>query len=726
MPIYQYKGKSYSIDTDDPDEARRKITQYLEVNEPGATRSFGRSAASLADVGLNAVTGTLDLLAYPLARAYYGTTMDPQQAAERARQETTSPKDIIGRTLNIAQTPQYQGEAARRGTQFVGEQLQPVIESVAQSTGMPAPDVENILGTTTLAAAPGVSRAAAPVARRTMQAAEDVVGTTARVAAAPVRAGAQVAEGLFGGVTGRIAKPGETPGPLQAPSSRIPLGETYIDPLDWARFQRGEITLDQLRARPIQELAESGLFTKPALALAGREMPVTGQGARAFGEALGRQYQRNPLTGAIDIGVGALGLPPPVASYRVAQGLADYYLSGRGFDPQLPQQLQAARGQAGVDIMRQRALNQPLQIPYNPTPAQPVAPGPIYVSPEGVAGTNVNQVSQAGAQQRYAPQPVAPVAPPAATAAQIQETAAQRAQQFPVRTPEQQAILEQIRARGAAQREAALAARAQATMGTNYQPPAAAAPLAPPPTLAERRAALDQDPRQRLFENETPVAPVAPVEPTVRPFESIEERPRTGLDDANLQRMIDRNPGLARNPIYRRKGTLSMIAGTPDDTFASLTRQSTEISPGVIQTTSRLPVSERNPNGITITETRNNLGLAHGYLARRYDFGDEDILEIGESVSGFGGVPGIERSYTLESGAVTLTRVRNMNDVPGNYMYDVTVRRGDKMLSYTEQNKNTSGDQSVLKGTGIDPKTFKKDIDLLIDEFEKRIPGKNK
>ena len=552
MPIYEYQGKTYDIATDDPEEARRKIKGYLDINEPGKTREFGRAAASLADVGLNAVTGTLDYLAYPFARAYYGMNMPADQAAARAREETTSPKDIIGRTLGITQTPQYQGEAARRGTQFVGEQIQPVIKSAAEYTGMPESDIESMLGTATLAAAPGAARVAGPAARRTVQAAEDVVGTTARVAAAPVRAGAQVAEGLFGGVTGRIARPGETPGPLQTPSSRIPLGETFIDPADWGRFQRGEITLDQLRARPIQELPRNAV-DRAALAMAGNEMPAAGQSMRAFGEALGRQYRRNPLTSAIDIGVGALGLPPPVASYRVGQGLADYYLSRRGFDPNLPQQLQAAQGQAGVDIMRQRAMNQPPRIPYNPTPAQPVAPGPIYVSPEGVAGTNVNQVSQAGAQQRYAPQPVAPQA---ATPAQIQAAAAQRVEQYPVRSPEQQAILEQIRARGAAQREAELAARAQATMGENYQAPAAA-PVAPPMTLDQRRASLADQPINRLFEQEQPVTPVAPTE--IKPFTTVEERPRTALDDVNEQRAIESNPGLARNPIYQRKGTLSMV-----------------------------------------------------------------------------------------------------------------------------------------------------------------------
>jgi hypothetical protein len=478
MPIYEYKGKSYDISTQDPAEAKRKILGYLDVNEPGTLREFGRSAASLADVALNAATGTIDYLAYPLARAYYGQSMPPEQAAQRARTETTSPKDMIGTALGITGTPQYQGEAARQGTQFVGEQIQPVIKGAAQYTGLPEADIESMLGSAAMAAAPGVARAAGPIAQKTAQAA----GTAASVATAPIRAGAQFTEGVFGGVTGRIAKPGQTPGPLQSPSSRIPLGETFIDPADWAKFQRGEITVDQLQSRPIQEFAK-GPVDRAAVALSGETVPAAGQGMRAFGEALGRQYKRSPITSAIDIGVSALGLPPPVISYRAAQGLADAYLARRGFDPNLPKELQAAQGQAGVDIMRQRAMNQPPALTYNPSPAPgPVAPGPMYVSPEGVASPDIQAASVAGAQQKYAPQVV-----PGDAKAAVQAKAADIVSQTPIRTPEQQAIIDQIRERAAREREAKLAERAQLMAGSGYRPPADLAPApapAPAPTPA--------------------------------------------------------------------------------------------------------------------------------------------------------------------------------------------------------------------------------------------------
>lgn len=579
MPIYEYQGKSYDIATTDADEARRKIQAYLDVNEPGALRSFGRSAASTADVALNAATGTLDVLARPFARAYYGGIkgMTGDELENRITAETTSPKDIIGRSLGITETPQYQNEAARRGTQALGQMIeQNVINPVAEATGMTPGYVSDVatVASAGLPAIPGVARAGSRVGMaggQAMYAAErgatQAAKTAGRVAMAPVRAAAQTTQGLFGGATGRIAAPGRTPGPLQTPSSRIPLGETYIDPADWARFQRGEITLDQLQNRPIEQLPRNAV-DRAALALAGNEMPAAGQGFRAFGEALGRQYARRPFLGLLDIGAGSLGVPPPVATYRGMQALGDLYLSKRGFDPNLPQQLQAAQGQAGVDIMRQRAANQPLRIPYNPTPAQPAPPPTMYVSPEGVAGTNVGQVSQAGAQQKYAPQPRV-----VATPESIQAEAAQKAAQGVVQNDKTAAIIEQIRAR----REAELAAKAQAAAGSNYRPPAVE-PVAPaqpaaPRTLAERQAALKGQPSQTLFEE---TQPVQPVKPDVE-YGSPEWQAREAERSAALQERLDqptsaledyndwkRDPaGYIRRQGRGRPGTLGMVSPKP-------------------------------------------------------------------------------------------------------------------------------------------------------------------
>lgn len=300
------------------------------------------------------------------------------------------------------------------------------------------------------------------------------------VAMAPVEA----AQGFMGAVTGRTAAPGRTPGPLQTPSSRVPLGPTYIDPLDWAKYQAGEIPIQQVQPRPIQQLPESMMFGRPALALAGNEMPIAGQGAKAFGEAMGRQYRQQPILGAIDIGAGAMGIPPPVATYRAAQAAADAYLSGRGFDPNLPAQYAAAMRQADMGPPR----------PAGAPVAGPVAPPPIGTQNQMMLPLS-NQIAQPPQQFNLSTTPgFVPPQPSAQNLQQaVQQAAASRVQGMPpvagpavpAMTEQQRAIIEQIRSRGRQQeqaptldleqmakyREADLAMQARKAAGEAYQPP---------------------------------------------------------------------------------------------------------------------------------------------------------------------------------------------------------------------------------------------------------------
>jgi hypothetical protein len=125
-----------------------KVSEFL--------RGTGRSAASLIDTGLNAVTGAVDVAAYPLARAYYGQQMPAEAAAARAQAETTSPKNIIGTALGITKTPEYQGEASRRAMEYVGSHINDGIDAIqhgliSMGITLPKADVESMINHATLA-----------------------------------------------------------------------------------------------------------------------------------------------------------------------------------------------------------------------------------------------------------------------------------------------------------------------------------------------------------------------------------------------------------------------------------------------------------------------------------------------------------------------------------------------------------------------------------------------
>jgi hypothetical protein len=304
------------------------IPKYSAQNESLA-QTFGRSSASLADSALNALTGTLDVAAYPLARAYYGMTGNrtPEQAAAMAQQETTSPKDLVGRAFGVTGTPGYENAPIRKLGTAVGETInEGAIKPIAQATGLPEQDVGSLANLATMAAGPAIPK----VAR--------AVGSGVKATAG---AAGDVAGGALGRATGYIAAPGETPRPWQSASSRVQLQDTYIPDAGLKMLKQNPgMTVDQL-PKELGPQPTSNLPKGP-LAITGGHVPVAGQAWRATGEQLGETY-RNPLTAALDIG-SAIGTGVPlVSSYKGlsagAKAVANKILSKQGFSALTPEQV---------------------------------------------------------------------------------------------------------------------------------------------------------------------------------------------------------------------------------------------------------------------------------------------------------------------------------------------------------------------------------------------------
>lgn len=306
MPLYEYKGQLYELSTNDPNEAKRKIQSSLGEGTPTLkerAKDVGKIFASAADVALNALTGTLDVAAYPLARAYYGMKMPPEQAAQRAQQETTSPKDIIGRRLGITEQPAYQAEATRRGTQAIGEAVTPVVEAISEQTGAPQQDVANVLGTLSA----GVPMAGKAVVK-------------------PIQP-------VIKGFTEGVRRPEYQRSPTTA---FAPLESSYVPRPTVEKFMAAA---PEQRAAMLPEIEQArrgseSLFSSPVDMLAKNLAPTTkageplipysGMTRQAFGEQLGRDLSNRPLpTTAAGLGgavVGGLlgGLPGALVGGAIA------------------------------------------------------------------------------------------------------------------------------------------------------------------------------------------------------------------------------------------------------------------------------------------------------------------------------------------------------------------------------------------------------------------------
>lgn len=129
---------------------------------PGFMTKLGRGAASLADVTLGGlIPGAVQFGAYPLARL----GRSPEEAQAATQRLVSAVDQPFGKAFGVTQTPEYQQESGRQLLDFIGQNFQKGAKFISEKTGLPAADVENIIGTATLAA-PKVVPAVAQAAQR--------------------------------------------------------------------------------------------------------------------------------------------------------------------------------------------------------------------------------------------------------------------------------------------------------------------------------------------------------------------------------------------------------------------------------------------------------------------------------------------------------------------------------------------------------------------------------
>lgn len=130
--------------------------------------ALGRGAASLADVTVGAVLPAVaQQVVYPFARI----GRSPEEAQRITGGVVSAVDKPFGKAFGVTETPEYKGEAAQRLMGFIGENFQKGAEWISQQTGVPTGDVENMMGSLTLAA-PAVAK---PVARAVKQVAAPAV-----------------------------------------------------------------------------------------------------------------------------------------------------------------------------------------------------------------------------------------------------------------------------------------------------------------------------------------------------------------------------------------------------------------------------------------------------------------------------------------------------------------------------------------------------------------------
>ena len=145
---------------------------------PGAMTQLGRSAASLADVTVGGVIpAVVQQVAYPFLRV----GRSPEEATARTQSLVSGLEKPFGKTFGVAGTPEYEQEAGRQILDFIGQNFQKGAKWISERTGVPASDVENIIGTATVAA----PKVAPVVAREAVKAGKQVAENVAVAAKMP-------------------------------------------------------------------------------------------------------------------------------------------------------------------------------------------------------------------------------------------------------------------------------------------------------------------------------------------------------------------------------------------------------------------------------------------------------------------------------------------------------------------------------------------------------------
>lgn len=198
-----------------PSKVRDLIGQILSKTQE-AKQQLGAATASLADVTIGGIIpGVAGPVTYAGARALGKT---PEEAAALEQKVVSATEKPFGKALGVTEMPTYKGEASRQIMDFIGQNINKGAEWIAQKTGLPVADVQNMMGTAMVGAAPAVPKVAAAAGR-----AGEVVAKPFREAAAELEVGKPAAPAAPAGSLGSAAA--QKASQIQELASRLPENE---------------------------------------------------------------------------------------------------------------------------------------------------------------------------------------------------------------------------------------------------------------------------------------------------------------------------------------------------------------------------------------------------------------------------------------------------------------------------------------------------------------------
>jgi hypothetical protein len=375
MPIYVYNGVHYDIDTTDPVAAKNKIIASLPPEKSTVDKFLEPlKNMSIQDWGQNSMLA-------PALKTMSAVTpfgmLQPRVGAQNLQQGS---KQLVNKGMEmgkgLANMVMNPAETAQNAYNAITERPAETAGNLAKSIIY---DPETMIG--------------APAAAKSLY-------NTGKVA---VKAPYNFAVGAGRG----LAYPqGSSPN-----SALLPISPTYVPHEQVKEFMAGKRPASSLTQEPTAPLYENNPVANWAYGMAPENadklklVPAAGKFFEGLGENIGSGWRTNPFQTVGDIAGLVAGVGPAYSAAKAVPTAASALLSrATNLDPAFPAAQAAAMAREAAGPV---APATPPAPPAGPPPLQlgytPAQPPPIYVSPEGVASTNMRAADRAGINSKYPP-----------------------------------------------------------------------------------------------------------------------------------------------------------------------------------------------------------------------------------------------------------------------------------------------------------------------------------
>ena len=151
--------------------------EVAPVPEESMTDQVLGGGAATLDLIAESAAGLGSMLAYPVARAAsFATGQSPEEIEASLGRVTGAVSAPVGRALGVSESPAYKRNPAKQAMEYVGEAMNSLAATISGATGVPEPDVRNMLQVATSAVplkVPG-AKTAAKATRATVSKVQDV------------------------------------------------------------------------------------------------------------------------------------------------------------------------------------------------------------------------------------------------------------------------------------------------------------------------------------------------------------------------------------------------------------------------------------------------------------------------------------------------------------------------------------------------------------------------